>query len=74
MARLCIWVKGLRQDATNITTIISKIGRDKNMYKVSFKENGKYFSFDSESQSEALKFFNFSRKLKERSEVIYKVI
>lgn len=48
--------------------------RDKNMYEVSFKENGKYFSFDFESQSEALKFFNFSRKLKERSEIIYKVI
>ena len=38
------------------------------------KENGKYFSFDFESQSKALKFFNFSRKLKERSELIYKVI
>lgn len=44
------------------------------MYKVSFKENEKYFSFDFESQSEALKFFNFSRKLKGRSEVIYKII
>ena len=44
------------------------------MYRVSFKENGKYLSLNFESQREALAFFNFSRKLKERSEVIYKVI
>ena len=44
------------------------------MYSVSFKENGKYFKFGFENQSEALKFFNFSKRLKERSEVTYKVI
>lgn len=44
------------------------------MYRVSYKENGKYFMLDFENQSEALEFFNFSRKLKERSEVTYKIV
>ena len=44
------------------------------MYRVSFKEDGRYFMFDFENQNEALKFFNFSRKLKERSEVTYTII
>ena len=44
------------------------------LYRVTFKENGKFFIFDFENQREALKFFNFSRKLKERSEVTYKII
>lgn len=44
------------------------------MYRVEFKENGEYFMFDFEEQREALKFFNFSRKIKSRSEIKYKVL
>lgn len=44
------------------------------MYRVKFKENGKYFMFDFENQSTALKFFNLSRRMKERSEVKYIVL
>lgn len=44
------------------------------MYRVSYKKEGKYFMLDFEDQKEALKFFNFSRKLEERSEVTYKVM
>ena len=44
------------------------------MYRVSFKVNGKYHMFDFDDQCEALKFFNFSRKLKERSEVTYIIL
>lgn len=44
------------------------------MYRVSFKENGKCFSFDFENQNEALEFFNSCRKFKERSEITYKVV
>lgn len=44
------------------------------LYRVTFKENGKYFTFDFDNQSTALKFFNFSRKLKKRSKVKYQII
>lgn len=44
------------------------------MYRVEFKENGKYFMFDFENQSTALSFFNLSRKMKERSEIKYIVL
>lgn len=44
------------------------------MYRVSFKENEKYYNFDFDYQFEALWFFNESRKLKDRSEVKYIIL
>lgn len=44
------------------------------MYRVTFKENDKYFIFEFDNQSTALKFFNLSRKLKKRSEVTFEII
>ena len=44
------------------------------MYRVSFKFNGMYYSFDFDDQSEALKFFICSRKCKELSEVTYFIL
>lgn len=44
------------------------------MYRVSYKEDGKYYNLDFDYQYEALYFFNFSRKLKERSEVKFIIL
>jgi hypothetical protein len=44
------------------------------MYRVFFKVNNKYHVFDFSDESEALKFFNFSRKLKERTDVTYIIL
>lgn len=44
------------------------------MYRVSFKEDGKFYYFDFDYQFEALYFFNCSRKLKKRSEVKYIIL
>ena len=44
------------------------------MYRVSYKENGKYYNFDFDYQFDALHFFNFSKKLKDRSEVKFIIL
>lgn len=44
------------------------------MYRVEFKLDGKFFTFDFENKRDALEFFNLSRKMKSRSEVRYIVL
>lgn len=44
------------------------------MYRVRFKQNGKYYMFDFDRQKDALIFFNELRKNKNNSEITYKVL
>lgn len=44
------------------------------MYRVSYKENGKYYYFDFDYKFHAIWFFNYVKKLKNRSEVKYIIL